>query len=167
MSDNDSIVQLEKITKLADREEAYFELVRLFKQETDEFRELVRECWDFGVEWIYPNVKRLACKINERYLPIEKIQASLIYDSIEDLRQEDVKDKLVALAVIYHSCIAAGIDPQKQFEEVALISSPKIANLFRGFINRSDENKSMEAFLLVAVQNSDGETEIYPSWMNL
>lgn len=167
MNDNDSIVQLEEITKLTDREEAYYQLVKLFKQGSDEVRGLIRECWDFDVEWIYPNVRRLACSINERYSPIEKIQASLIYDSIEDLRQEDVKDKLVALAVIYHSCLAAGLDPQRQFEEVALISSPKIAGLFRSFINRSVEDKSMEAFLLVAYQNADGETEIFPSWINL
>lgn len=167
MSDNDYIAQLEEITKLTDREEAYYLLVKLFKQGPDEFRELIRECWDFGVEWIYPNVKRLACRINERYSPIDKIQASLVYDSIEDLRQEDPKDKLVALSVIYHSCIAAGIDPQAQFEEVALISSPKIALMLRDFIKRKDEDKSMEAFLLAAEKNSDGEIEIFPSWMKL
>ena len=39
-----------------------------------------------------------------------------------------------------------------------------MARMMMDFINRPEEAKSMKAFDLVSRTNSDGETEIKPSW---
>jgi hypothetical protein len=157
-------IELEQVLQLADRSEAYQRLAALFLNGPEELRNLVRAKWDFGVKWTYPNTQRLACRKNERYSCEERIVATLIYDAIENLRSEDMRDKLVAWAVVYHSCHATGIVPDEQFSRVASISSPSIAQAMTDFINRPEEDKSMNAFMLVERKNVDGETEILPSW---
>lgn len=165
MRAKDSISKLEEIIALPNREDAYYQLVSLFFDGPEEIREKIRHGWDFGVEWVYPNIRRLACCHNEKRLSSERIFASLAYDAIEDLQQEDPNEKLVAIAVIYHSCIAAGLDPEEVFKKVASISSQRMASFFLDFINRIPEDKSKEAFMLSSIKNTEGETEIFPSWM--
>jgi len=165
MMTKDSISKLKEIIAQPNREDAYYQLVSLFVDGPEKIREKIRKGWDFGVEWIYPDTRRLACSHNEKRSSRERILASLVYDAIEDLQQEDPKEKLVAFAVIYHSCIAAGLDPQEEFEKIASISSPRIASVFREFINRNPDNKSEDAFMLSTIINTEGETEIFPSWM--
>jgi hypothetical protein len=165
MTNHNSTLKVEDIIKLQDREEAYHNLVALYIRGPEQVRENIRKSWDYGVEWVYPNPRRLSCSKNEKRSSRERILASLVYDAIEDFRGEGPRDKLVALSVIYHSCIEAGLNPQEEFESIASISSEKVANFFREFIQRNLEDKSKEAFMLTIKKNSDGETEIFPSWM--
>lgn len=165
MTNHNANLKIEDIVKLHDREDAYYKLVELYIKGPEQIREQIRKEWDYGAEWIYPNPRRLACLKNEKRSSRERILASLVYDAIEDFRQEDPRDKLVVLAVIYHSCIEAGLNPQEEIETVASISSVKIANFLRDFLKRKHEDKSKEAFMLTTEKNLDGETEIFPSWM--
>jgi hypothetical protein len=156
--------QVEEIFKLADREDAYQRLVTLFLQAPEDARDLIRAKWDFRSELVLPNIQRLACRKNERYSCEERILAILIYDAIENLRKEDPRDKLLGFANVYHCCLAAGIVPKELFGRAASVSSPKVAQLMMDFVNRLEEAKSMKAFTLISRTNSDGETEIKPSW---
>ncbi len=156
--------QLEGILKLVDGEDAYQRLVALFLQGPEEARDLIRAKWDFGFKWIYPNPQRLACRKNERYSCGERALATLVYDAIENLKNEDPWDKLVVWAIVFISCFAAGIVPEELFRRVASVSSRSIAQMMMDFINRPKEEKSMAAFMLISKTNSDGETEIMPSW---
>ncbi|MHB0916114.1 MAG: hypothetical protein ACYC5A_11210 [Thermoleophilia bacterium] len=162
--DSSSSMLVETIT-LPNREDAFMMLVDVFLNGTEELREEIRQRWDFGAEWIFPNMKRLACSNNEKWSSKERIVASLVYDAIVDLREEDIKDELVTLAVIYHSCLAAGHDPHKIFGKIAAVSTDKTAAVLRDFVNRNPEDISIEAFMLSTEVNSDGEMEISPSWM--
>jgi hypothetical protein len=152
--------RIKPIVELPDREDAYYRLVSLYVEGPEQLREEIRSKWDFGVDWTYPDQTRLACSKNEKRSIQERIMASLVYDAIEDLRQEGYREKLVALAVIYQSCIAAGLDPEEEFEKVASISSPRTALFLKEFIERDPEDKSMKAFMLTRKINSDGEIEI-------
>lgn len=165
MTNHDNALQVENIIKLHDREEAFYNLVTLYIKGPEQVREQIRNGWDYDVEWIYPDPKRLACLKHEKYSSRERILASLTYDAIENFRDEGPRDKLVTLSIIYHSCIEAGLNPEEEFESIALISSEKVANLFRGFIQRKPEDKSEGAFMLTKKKNLDGEIEIFPSWM--
>ena len=156
--------QLEGILKLVDGQDAYQRLVALFLQGTEEARDLIRAKWDFGFNWVYPNMQRLACRKNERYSCDERLLAALVYDAIENLKNEEFREKLVGWSVVFHSCLAAGIVPEELFRRAASASSPSMAQLMMDFINRPKEHKSMKAFELVSRTNSDGETEIKPSW---
>jgi len=156
--------QLEGILKLADGQDAYQRLVALFLQGPEEARDLIRAKWDFGFKWIYPNMQRLACRKNERYSCDERLLAALVYDAIEDLKKEELREKLVGWANVYHCCLAAGVVPEELFRRAASVSSPSMAQMILDFINRPEEHKSMKAFDLISRTNSDGETEIKPSW---
>jgi hypothetical protein len=156
--------QLEGILKLVDGQDAYHRLVALFLQGPEEARDLIRAKWDFGYKWVYPNMQRLACRKNERYSCEERLLAALIYDAIENLKKEELREKLVGWANIYHCCLAAGMVPEKLFRRAASVSSQSMAELMTAFINRPKEAKSMKAFELISRTNSDGETEIKPSW---
>ncbi|MSU56871.1 MAG: hypothetical protein EXS35_01570 [Pedosphaera sp.] len=156
--------QLEEILKLVDRQDAYQRLVALFLQGPEEARDLIRAKWDFGCKWVLPNMQRLACRKNERYSCDERVLAILVYAAIKNLKNEDLREKLLAWANVYHCCLAAGIVPEELFRRAASVSSPRMAQMMMDFINRSKDNKSMEAFELISRTNSDGETEIKPSW---
>lgn len=152
---------IDALTKLEDRENAFFLLTALYANATEAERTRIRKGWNFGVEWLFPNPYRLACRRHEKHSCKERIRACLLYDSIEDLRGECLREKLIGLAVIYHSCIAAGLEPQNEFEYAALLSSQKTANFFRDFISRKEADKSIQAFALTVCKNNEGETEIY------
>jgi hypothetical protein len=156
--------ELEEILKLIDRQDAYERLVAIFLQGPEEVRDLIRTKWDFGLKWNLPNIQRLAYQKNERYSCGERVLAILVYSAIANPKKVDFRDKLVAWAVVYHSCLVAGIVPEELFRRAASVSSPSMAQMMRDFINRPEEAKSMKAFDLVSRTNSDGETEIKPSW---
>jgi hypothetical protein len=156
--------QLEGILKLADRREAYQRLAALFLQGPEEARDFIREMWDFGFKWVLPNIQRLACRKGERYSCDERVVAILVYSAIQNPNKVDVREKLLAWAVVYHCCVAAGIVPEELFRQAASVSSPGMARMMRDFIDRPEEAKSMKAFDLVSRTNSDGEIEIKPSW---
>ena len=156
--------QLEGILKLADRQDAYQRLVALFLQGPEEARDLIRAKWNFGLKWILPNMQRLACRKNERYSCDERLLAILVYDAIKNLKKQDWREMLVGWANVYHCCLEAGIVPEELFRRAASVSSPGVARMMMDFINRPEENKSMKAFDLISRTNSDGETEIKPSW---
>ena len=107
-----------------------------------------------------------AVVVNEQKSCRERIEASLIYDSLENFKIEDINDKLIGLAVIYHSCIEAGLDPKYEFEYIASLSSYKFAKFLRDFIKRSPKDKSLKAFFLKSQRNINHEVEIFPSWTN-
>jgi hypothetical protein len=156
--------QLEEILKPVDGQDAYQRLVALFLQGPEEARDLVRAKWDFGFKWVYPNMQRLACRKNERYSCSDRALAALVYDAIENGKNEELREKLVGWANVYHCCLTAGVVPEELFRRAASVSSPNMAQMMMGFINRPEEAKSMKAFELVSRTNSDGEIEIKPSW---
>jgi hypothetical protein len=153
--------EIAELMNLADRSEAYLRLAVLYQNGTSEFRELVRGTWDFGAKWDYPDQRRLACRKNERHSCEERIRATLIYDAIEDFKREEIREKLIAWAVVYHSCRAAGIEPEDVFSQAAKISSPQTAQAMLAFIRRAEADKSMEAFMISKEMNADGEFEFH------
>jgi hypothetical protein len=97
MKNFDPNLKVEDIIKLQDRKEAYHELAALYIKGPEKVREQIRKDWDYGVEWIYPDLRRLACSKNEKRSSRERILASLVYDAIENFREESHREKLVSL----------------------------------------------------------------------
>ena len=165
MTDNNPVSSVEEVLRLSDRQEAFYRLVSIYMRGPEEVREEIRTKWDFGVEWVYPDPRRLACSLNETHSCRERAVALLAYEAIMDLRHSDPRDELMTLAMVYHGCLAAGIDPKNLFSEVASVSSSQTARFLLDFVKRSPEDKSLEAFMLVMETNPEGESEIIPSWM--
>lgn len=164
MTDNNPVLSIQEVLRLPDRQEAFYQLVSIYMRGPDVVREEIRKKWDFGVEWVYPDPRRLACSLNETHSCRKRAMALLAYEAIMDLRQSDPRDELMMLAIVYHGCLAAGIDPKTLFDEVASVSSPRVARFLLDFVKRSPEDKSLEAFMLVMEKNPDGENEVIPSW---
>ena len=152
---------LKKIITHPDAQEAYYRLATYYLDATAEEQASIRNRWDFGIRWIYPDWRRLACRINETHSPDEKIVALLVATSLEDLNVPDWRDAIIGIAAIYHSCILAEISPKEIFDRVALTSSPKTSEFLHEFCQRSPKDKSLNAFNLHVVMNSDGENEIH------
>ena len=93
---------------------------------------------------------------------IEQFQPLYFAIAIENDR--DSRDDLVAFSVIYHSCVAAYIDPTELFRKVAKLATPGVAKSMRDFVARSAADRSLSAFMLIKDVNSDGEVEIRPDW---
>ncbi len=159
-------VEIDSIVGMPDREEAYLALAKRYLDGSEEEQRYIAEKWDFGVTWKYPNQARLACKKGEHRSSRERLEASLAYYAISAQAGGDPRDVLVALAVIYHSCKAAGLDPATVFKKVAKVSPKVVQTLLNDFLARADTDKSLAAFSLVEVRNNEGETEIRPSWIS-
>ena len=155
------MLSLTQILNLSNRQEAYYQMVDYYLKANANEQANIRKKWDFGVQWIYPNFKRLACHRNESYYPKDKIVALLAATSLQDLRDQDWRDELVGIAIIYHSCLLVKVSPKEVFEHVASASSPKTAKFIRDFYQRDQKDKSLEAFGLQIVMNPDGEKELH------
>lgn len=144
--------------RLDDAEEAYMLLASLYLESDAGRREQMRKKWDYGYEWKYPNPFRLACRIDEKHEPQQRIEASLVYSSLED--SPLTREHLVGLAIEYHSCLLAGIDPSAPFTKVARASSENVANRILDFLHRPPDSLSLEAFMLTPRKDKNGEWEI-------
>lgn len=151
---------IDEILNNPDRGQAYLQLVKLFVEGTDETRNFIVNNWDFRVNWKFPEQTRLACSVGENKTSKERIQASLAYYAIAANRNSDMRDNLIAFAVLYHSCIAAGLDPASEFLEIAILARADLGKALKEFIQRTPEDKSPQAFKLVIKRNLDGEIEI-------
>lgn len=158
------MLSLSDILDFDDRAEAFYMLVEYYKSASDNERESIRDSWDFNREWTFPDQEVLAIDLpNERSCE-ERIQASLILDSITEDFRIDSRDTLVGFCPIYHSAIEVGLAPEKLFAEVAEISCSEFALLLQEFISRPDEGKSMKAFGWERIVESDGKIRFKRNW---
>lgn len=155
---------IQHLIEMEDRLEAYYMLVDVYCSATDDIRRDLIAQWNFNVPWKYPNPSRLACNAGETHTPNEKITASLVYYSLNSGTGQIEKEDIIGLAVIYNSCILAGLDADKIFRLVASISFGDVPKFLTDFIKRTPDDKEMDAFWLVANKNSDDEFEITIDW---
>ena len=151
---------IKEILETGDRYKAYMSLVDLYMKGTPQLRAYVNQQWDFDVKWVYPNQKRLACAKGEIFSREERLRASLAYDAISAKYESDLRENLIAYAVIYNSCLCAGIEPNIIFTQVANIAPNAVADSLRRFLARPSQGKDMAAFMLKATKNADDEMEI-------
>lgn len=85
----------------------------------------------------------------------QRIWQHLIAMSIRD-GGPDYRDDLMSIAYCYHNLLLLGEDADSVLLEVAEMSAPGFADLLRGFVERSPELKSLEAFALKIEQGPDG-----------
>jgi hypothetical protein len=152
---------LDRILMNPDRRVAYLDLTQEYIKNDDFFRTTVSELWDFGTTWIFPDRRRLTSITDEFSTPEQKIMACLLYYSI-DFRysQVDIREVIWQVAILYHTCIAAKLEPDIIFRSIASISLPEISRLLISFIERPEEQKSMKAFSLGKFIHDDGAIEI-------
>jgi hypothetical protein len=155
---------LDDIIKNPDRKKAYFDLVHEYMFQEQSFRDIVTQLWDFNVPWIFPNGCRLASTIGEVESPETRIRAGLLYYSIGENDNRDIRDDIIGVAISYHSCLAANIDPEVIFQSVIDISTPKVRKLLIDFLQRPDNRKSMKVFSLIKTVTNDGILEIKVSY---
>jgi hypothetical protein len=151
------MLSLKEILNLSDRHEAFYMLVDYYSSASDIERENIRNSLDLNKKWIYPKPETLAISLPGERSCEERIRASLIFDSIEEYKVPDFRETLIGFCLTYHCAKEIGLDHKKLFEEVAKISSPNFAKELKRFIDRSDEDKSLEAFGLKRIIEKDGK----------
>jgi hypothetical protein len=149
------MLSLNEILNLPDRGEAFYQLAEYYRTATENERENIRNSLDLKKEWVYPNYKTLAVSLPGERSCEERIRASLIFDSIEEYKVPDFRETLIGFCLTYHCAKEIGLDPNKLFEEVAKISSPNFAKELKKFIDRPEEDKSLEAFGLERIIGQD------------
>jgi hypothetical protein len=147
---------LKEILSEANIEKAYITLADKYWSSDESFRKTVRNGWDFGIKWKCPKI--IPPPLSSRTLDEQEriIRANLLYFSISANDVLDTGDILIDLAVIYHECLLIDVDPQCLFLSVAQKSIPSIQKLLTEFINRPEEDKSMEAFCLLKSVDENG-----------
>ena len=89
----------------------------------------------------------------------QRLRQSLFEWSIND-GSKDCRDDLTGIAFCYHNLALMGIDADRAFEEVAMISSPRFSKLLKEFIQRPPAGKSLEAWGLRVEQSPDGPVAV-------
>jgi hypothetical protein len=135
---------------------ALYRLANLYVNCTVSEREIIRKNWDFNREWEWPGAYKLACKIEGKPDPIIKVRNSLIIDSIADGKDNDYRENLIHMGIIYLSAPYVGLNPDQLFEEIAQISTPKFASALRQFYLRKPEDKSLDAWCLKEEKTKEG-----------
>lgn len=83
-------------------------------------------------------------------IAVRQVQVSLILKGLASLAIEDctfdVRDSTIPLALLYHSAVKIGSDPQELLVDVAGIAGPRGASLFRSFADRTSENRDIGKF---------------------
>ncbi|MDR1291218.1 MAG: hypothetical protein LBK06_08455 [Planctomycetaceae bacterium] len=152
---------LDTIIANPNREDAFLQLTDEYINQNELFRSTVRELWDFGTHWKIPNWKRLASTIGETSTPKQRIQARLVYLSLNKDFCYDTRDIILHLAVIYHSILEADFDPNILFNEIAVVSCPIVRDEILKFLERPEYHKSKQAFLVEKSIDKNGIIEIY------
>lgn len=135
---------------------ALYDLADLYRRCSDGERQAIRSQWDFGREWSWPTAYSLACNIPGEPEPKVKVLTRLTMESITDFGGPDIRENLMSLGETYLSAPHAGLDPDSIFEEVAVISSDRVASQLREFCARNPEDKSLEAWCLRAIRTWRG-----------
>jgi hypothetical protein len=127
--------------------EAFYKLSNLYFVASAEQREGIRNDFDFGRGWAFPDEMTLAAHLPSEPDREARIRAALISLSLIDMGGDD-RDIIAALCPIYHSVKAVGRDADVWFKFFADLSSPLIASHLSKFAARRPEDKSLAAFLL-------------------
>ncbi len=62
----------------------------------------------------------------------------------------------MSVAIVYHGVRLGGLDPDQVLSDFASRTHGKISDLVRSFVDRDEKSKSMKAFCLEPVQDSEG-----------
>ena len=147
------------LVSMPDRRRAFMALAAYFQHCTKEERQSLIAGWPLGVKWEYPSPWNLAWPDDSGFSPEERMVASLICDCLEG-QSPDRRDDIMGFAVVHASANLAGIDPRNLFERVIELAPPRVGEAMKSFINRPDEEKSMEAFMLKVKQDAAGRPKL-------
>lgn len=155
MSDEEFEKRFNALSGFSFREDFEAAIYELYVASSADQRERIRGAFRAGKlegpsQWKNPtDYERADLTRNER------IRRRLILLSIRD-GTDDFREDLWGIAHSYHNLLLRGVDADRLLNEIADLSAPKAAELFRGFVRRKPEEKSLKAWALQIVQMPDG-----------
>jgi len=133
--------------------ESVLDVCRAFSSAPPEERSVFQDLWrpvDFKG---WPDPFRLTCAADRPGTCGERIRVKLIDAALALPFERDHRDSRMSLAVIYASCVLAGLHPDAEFARVArLVGSPGAEFLTR-FASSVSSDNMMERFMLAAVES--------------
>ena len=135
-----------------DKRRAFVDLAALFVDSTEVDRAVIRAEWDFGREWSIPRIR----EIDEDHVafgPVEGVDESgngaearllaiLVYLILRG-PEEDMREDIAHIALVYHIALEADVDPEALFARVAAVAGEPIATYLNDFQRRSPVDKSL------------------------
>jgi hypothetical protein len=132
--------------------ESVLDVCRAFSSAPLEERSAFQHLWRPVGFKAWPDPFRLTCAKDGPGTCAERIRVKLIDAALTLPFERDPRDSLMALAVIYASCVLARLHPDTEFAEVArLVGSPGADFLTKFASSLSDDNV-MERFRLAAAE---------------
>jgi hypothetical protein len=151
-------MKFEKILSDPDRVAATVMLAKYLREATQKERETIIAGWNWGVEWKYPPFGRLACATGNSWSIEDTIYGALILDCLES--KENPRERLFVYCEVFNSCVLANLDAHKIISTIGQIFGGSIETSLKQWLNRTEEDKKLEAFGMAARKVDDGY-EIY------
>jgi hypothetical protein len=130
-------------------------LCDLYRESTPPQRDELRERYDAGL-LEGPKPWRNPADFGRSDLTREqRMRQSLMLMSIRE-GGPDYRDDLVEIAYCYHNLALLGVDADAVLKEIGEMSGPNVAGLLLGFVRRSPQDKSLEAWRLRVAQTPYG-----------
>lgn len=151
---------LEVCCRASNRGAAFQSLTPRYLKGSMQLREYIQQHWPLGVDWRYPNPRRLACLRREDASPKDRALALLAYIRIvtPDLRACD--DVVPLVAMVYNALRWMGEDARELFQQVSELAPRDQGYWLRSFAKRDPIDQTLDACFLKEIRNSDGEREI-------
>lgn len=147
---------------------AFLDLGEVFWAGNAEQRGIIREGWDFKRRWFIPgwNYFDLDRTIFAPLVGVDKdgldaearIKARLTYHAIQTAQnsQDDVRDRVMDIALCYHSALAAGLDVIPLFEQTVEVSEDTTAYILARFSRGQSGDRSLWNFGFRAIPIENG-----------
>lgn len=133
--------QIQQILRVSSNKEAFFKLCDLYMIASAQHRKEIRQNYFFERDWEAPEERTLAAHLPGEPDRETRIKASLILLSL--IEDEDFRDGLVRVAVIWNSLKDIGKDADGWFRYFADMSSATAASSMNNFLNRRPQDKEL------------------------
>jgi hypothetical protein len=151
--------RIAEIVATKDRLCAFMEMAGWFQKCGEADRIAIIAAWPFNAEWQYPSPWKLAWPDGTGYSSEERIMALLTYYCIEGVGPDN-RDAVFAFAVVHNAALLAGLNPHALFAKARALADSNVALSIDAFMGMSDEEKSMDAFMLKVVHGPDGQPQL-------
>jgi len=131
---------------------AFIKLAELFVDTADVERARIRSEWDFGREWSVPRI-RVVDEDHVAFGPVEGVDAdghsseqlllAILVGLILRGPDDDMREDIAHIALVYHCALEAGVDPNLFFARVATVAGEPIGKYLNDFLRRPALDKSL------------------------
>lgn len=132
---------------------SYMRLIQSYLDASPDMQDEIQQAWDYGLLWDCPLAFDLP--MHDTQFSVRERALACLTSLIIEKPWVDVRDYIMSIAIVYHGVRLGGLDPDDVLIDFASRTHGEIPSLVRSFVNRDEAHKSMKAFCLQPVQDSE------------